>query len=167
MGTELMKSKFFTFTFLLVASTCFATEFSPQLDYIRPVDELLGDASHIDLILVEASSIDQCPFAKDDGLITYKGSIRKTYKSARQEKKITFCGYSGLSVNRSYVIAFQDYGSRKGLFFSPDAVFLQRLPSEFYRLLSFESNLRTVEGTPTILSGRKVADLETLLRKSK
>ena len=142
--------------------TSMAEEYVPAPDHIRSVDELFAEALEIHTVLVTSANGDGCKTTRINGMVTYSGTVQKTYRGQNSER-ITFCGFSGIAINRIYVLAVEANAVSGQRVVSPDGIFIEQLPGEFYRQLSYESNERKVDGKDVLILGLKQTGLSSSL----
>lgn len=133
-------------------------------DYIRPLNELISDSQEIRLLRVVSGAAGSCGIEGARGLVSYSSSVLQTLKGPQVGASLDFCGFTGLEINRTYLIAFDQPRVSGVKFFSPDGAFLETTPGEYFRLLSYESSLYEVEGKLAIISGFKESGLLEKIR---
>jgi hypothetical protein len=129
---------------------------------IRGVDEVVAEASSIYRVRIYSVDSDAC----GNKLTKYKGEIIEIFKGTLTPRtKVKFCGYPGLSNVENYLLAFQRLDDEMEVVY-PDAVFIERLPDEYYRVLSYESNKYEVDGKKAMVLGFEQENLLDVIKSS-
>ena len=136
-------------------------------DYIRPINELIAESEEIRLVRVISGAAGSCGIEGAHGVVSYSSRLIETFKGTASEVTLDFCGFTGLEINRTYLIAFDDPKIDGVRFFSPDGVFLETIPGEYFRLLSYESSKYEVGGRSAIVKGFEEKDILEKIRSQR
>jgi hypothetical protein len=146
-------------TWLFIAGPAAAT---PENGEIRSVQQVVSQSTSLLKVNVHAVIAGGC--GKFD---KYTVFVLHTFKGREDEKReYDVCGYSGLSTAFTYIIGLEPNEAVDKEFFYPDAIFMERLPGEYYRAVSYQSNVYTAGDNEYLLAGIGVPNLEDKIQSA-
>lgn len=147
---------------MVVPVVALSATLSPTIGFIRSIDEVLSDSTDVLQISVEKIGSGGCGKEPYEYSVWISGVFKG---ELRPSNSYQFCGYSGLETDRVYVVGlWRDQVGSAGVLY-PDAIFIEQMPDEFYRQLSYETHVKDFDGKRYLVEGIEVPGFKELLEK--
>jgi hypothetical protein len=133
-----------------------------EIGEIRSVEQVVDQSSSVYQVGVDEIVTHGC-----GNFVKYKVRVMRVFKGqAKEGSTYDVCGYPGLSTAFSYIIGLEVNDAVNKQFFYPDAIFIERLPGEYYRAISYQSNVYTSGNDEYLLAGIGVPNLEDIIQRA-
>lgn len=148
-----------TLVWLLLAATLPAGLRAEEHDIeLREVQQLVAETSFAVKLIVFKSTYDGC---KSNAMNAYDAEVLRTVPGRPQE--FNFCSQAKLELGAPYVVFVNRNDGSKEAVVAEDAVFLERIPGAYYRILPV-SMVETFEGRELLMVGEKVEGFNSIVR---
>jgi hypothetical protein len=138
----------------------FHVSLAAEIGHIRQSQEVIeGSSSLLKIRVISITSLG-CDGKYDKyvakPLVVYRGKEKAL-------EPFEFCGYAGLNTATTYIVGLESNKPTDSPRLYPDAIFIERMPGDFYRALSYESDKYDCGGKTLMVVGTKIIDFETLV----
>ena len=130
-------------------------------DEIRTIPELVKHTDSFAEVRVKSSSSVGCPNSGGQAAAYYTAVVIAA--SSKLPSTLRFCSYGTLNLFSTYIVSIVNSPKNSWPVVPLDGIFVERLPDQFFRLVSFESHVVTVGGRTLLVEGSEEKDMASIL----